>query len=458
MRSIREAIAEAQGAVRRALLHVLNAIARLARNRKRHMVQVSRAYVMRGAGVGLHTATAALRLACRALTCLRTSSGYLTTTPEAIAACIRIVDEVGAPCPEVHRDDWTDPQGERVVISLQPGRVRGVARCPCGEHANGDRTPSLATDRETGLCTCMLTGAVYRLLDSQGTAVQVRAPWARSSRQDRGDRPAVQRGDHNTYGQGVAGPAPWPWERPAWWVGPRGPWGRHTAINLRHAPDTGEGPITKRTSAPSTDAGPHAFTLAMIAADRCFGSAREEDRARICEAIGIRGIDRLETLERQVLDAERTVWGGGHDGQASYPKIPAYRSVGTDTILIDIDGQDEHSTDPDPKRCERVRAALEGEPLTLVTITATSNTGTQVACRLPGWCPDPARLYADPRVLAMLERVGAKVRDALAYGGHVDPTVWGPGRYARRPGWRTDKQGRAVRARLWWDELRGDAA
>lgn len=474
LNALRDLLAETSGALRHAILHTLNSIARLALNRKRSMVQVARAYVMRGAGVGVHTATKALDLVCRALSCVRTAHGYLTTTYEAIAACIRLVDEVGAPCPEVHRDDWGDPQGKRVVIPLPNanGKDRGVTHCPCGEHSNGDAHPSMVYDKIRRLCTCLVSRAVYRLLDAVGTAVQVRAPYANEDRAGGADhRPDSDR-DHNTYGQGggsAPGPGwlppdePWPWERPAWWVGPWSPWGQHEAINLRHRPTDPGSPATtlaRRTSALSSafcDADPHAFTRAMIAADRCFGSAREEDLARTCEAYGLPYVDRLESLEAKVLDADATVWGGGHDGRPMYPKIPAYRPVGTDMLLIDIDDQIEHSTDPDPERCKQVREALEGEPVALVTITATSTTGTQVVLRVPGWCPDPARLYADPRVRAMLERIGAKVRDALGYGGIVDPAVWAPGRCARRPGWRTDKQGRAVRARLWWDELRGDA-
>ncbi len=80
-------IGEAKGKQRDARLHVLNAVLHLAKTRSSDWVQVSVAYVMRGADVSEHTARSALDAVAKALKCTRTNMGFLTTTKTARLAC-----------------------------------------------------------------------------------------------------------------------------------------------------------------------------------------------------------------------------------------------------------------------------------------------------------------------------------------------------------------------------------
>lgn len=420
--SISRAARGAGPAVRRALLHATNAVARLARNvNEKGWVQVSSRYVEEGVACSRGTAREALRLLASALLCKRTERGFLTVVPEARAACLRAVDRLGAPRPEVHRDDWTGD-----VVEIETPRERGKARCPCGHHRNGDRSPSLAYDLRTGLATCQVSRAIYRRRDDESW-VEVRKPFAVQE-----EARSLSEVDPNQYPEGseVDG---YPWSR-------RTGWGSLLTGTLR--------PGDLRRYEARRGRRSRSVEEVLVASERRYGGPSEEDKARTCALADSYRPERLVSLDRWILDYDRTTWRERQDG-TWFPTHRVYRNVGTDLVAFDLDGLDARPTDLDEEAIERILAEFDDEVLSPVSIVATSETGLQVLARTPGWCPDSSRLYLDLRVQRMLRRIGDRLVEVLGRRGEVDRSSWAPGRYVRRPGWRV-KAGRAVRARLWW--------
>lgn len=425
--------AKASGvATRRAVLHVVNSVARLAKTRDENgWPQVSVAYVVEGCGVGAGTARAALNAVCAALDCRRTRRGFLTVTPEARAACMRLTQRVDVPRPDVHRDTW----GGRVV-TLDTPHARGVTSCPCGHHTHGDRNPSLAYDLERGFATCQKTRAVYRL-QPDGAWVEVRAPWS-----DRGPRPDESGTVDNTCPMGAPGQgqgASYPVHTG------RNAWGRHLSASLTH-----EG---LRRAEAGTRAKPREIADVMRWSDRQYGGEAEHEKAIVCAASGVTRPDRLVSLDRWILDADATIWGGS-DERGWFPRVPRWRSVGTNLVAFDLDGLDDAPTDVDEAAVRRIRRAMSASPFELVSIVATSRTGVQVIARLAGWAPDTTALHRHLPTRRALMATGDRLLRALRRGGFVDRSSWAPGRYVRRPGWRV-KNGEPVRARLWWAATTG---
>jgi len=419
--SMARAVREAGPVVEGALLHVANSIGRLAKTRtERGWPQVSIRYVVEGVGCSRSTARRALSAVSSALLCKRTAKGYLTVVPEAVAACIRLVDRLGAPRPLVHREDWT---GE--VVEIETPRKRGKTRCPCGHHRRGDEAPSLAYDLRTGLATCQVSRAVYRRDDS-GAWSQVRAPFSVREL----PRPIARR-DTNRYPEGE--PADLPWVE-------RLGWGSLLSATLH--------PGDLRRYEARTGREARSIVEVLRGSARRWCGASEEDKARTCALLGSYRPERLVSLDRSILDYDRTTWRERRDG-SWFPTRRVWRRVGTDLVAFDLDALDAAPTDLDESAVERVLGVFDGEMLSPVSIVATSETGMQILARLPGWCPDVERLYLDLRVRRLLRRIGESLLDAVGRAGEVDPSAWHPGRFVRRPGWRV-KQGRAVCARLWW--------
>lgn len=180
------------------------------------------------------------------------------------------------------------------------------------------------------------------------------------------------------------------------------------------------------------------------------GGRAEEERAHVCAAAGIDIPARLVSLDRWILDADASRWLERRDG-SWFPAHRVYRPTGTDLVVFDLDGLDARDTTPDPDAVTSILRTFAGSELAPVSIVATSTTGLQVVARIPGWCAEPERLHHDLRVRLLLARIGSRLVEAVGRGGLCDRSGWAPGRYVRRPGWRT-KDGRAVRARLWWAE------
>lgn len=418
-RTLTAAIECATPAVRRAALHTANAIARLAKIRRGAWTQVSAMYVMQGAGVSRPTARQALGLVCGALLCSRTAEGMLTTTLEARAACVQVVDQLGAPMPEVHRDDLTAPSGE--VVWIDTPSPRGRTRCPCGEHAKGDEHPSLAYDLRTGLATCQVTRTVYQRTGTGWVMVRKRNGIA-------GEHGAILGTSPNQYqgGESRGGSLPRPDA-----LG----WGGHL-LGLLHHDGLHRSEAEHHRDLPSI----------MRAAER--QGDRAEEVARYRAIAGLPVPDRLVSLDRHALDRDATCWRETRDGRW-YPARPAWRQTATELVCFDLDGlRDADPRAVDPAIVSRVRAVLEDAGVEAETIVATSRTGVQVVARLPGWY-SPDRLHHDLRSRRWLRSVGAAVLAAVARDGWVDPSSWAPGRMIRRPGWRV-KGGEAVRATLWW--------
>lgn len=420
--SLSHEVRKAGPAMERAMLHVINSIGRLAKTRSaRGWPQVSVSYVVEGADVGHKTARTALQVLCRALLCTRTRRGFLTVSPEGRAACLRATDRLGAPMPAVHREDWSGRTVEIVTL-----KKRGVTHCPCGEHANGDKHPSLAYDMSRGLATCQKTRAVFRLTDNQW--MEVRKPYA-----DCALPPGSFLGGDNTYPQGGATPQPW---------SPRPAWGRHLTGTLH--------PGDLRRNEAGTRGRARSLSSIMKWSDSYYGGVTEGDKAHTCAALGSTRPERLVSLDRWILDRDATRWQKRSNG-TSFPAHKVYKSTGTELVVFDLDGLSPAGTAPDLDAVDRIRRALTGSDFTPVSVVATSRTGVQVVARVPGWCPDTSRLHLHLGVRRSLVTSASALLAALGRGGAVDRACWSAGRYIRRPGWRV-KAGEAVRARLWWSE------
>lgn len=398
-----------------------------------------------------------------------------------------MVERIGAPEPAITRDLWART-GEVVQIEIPAGMTRGKVRCPCGGHNNGDRNPSGLFDDALGRVTCMVSGAVYaRLVDGSGWVLARPPRGERLERRLDDVRPAeptspghadeAREGDprvyirpiHETHGDTCAPrqvpDALRPDRRDAPWIMGRAPWGRLITSTLRRDPDPHDADrvVTRRSDSPSgrivrgPDGKPQhewrSLAAIMRHADGRYGGPVAEETAYVRAACERHAPDRLVSTERYVLDAEASTWAERADG-SRYIARPVYRSVGTDLVVLDIDGLAPGDTAPDPEAAERILAACRAAGWRVVSIVATSREGLQIVLRLPGWCPRPELIYRDLGVRRALMDAGQRVIAALGRGGHVDTAAWAANRRIRRPGWRT-KNGQAVRARLWWDCERG---
>lgn len=431
------------GALGRALRHVVWALGWRAR-RELHRIQVSIRYVAAGAGVSTATAATACRRIADVLCASRDRGAWWTLAPESVAACWDLADEIAwaMDAPDVGSvADHVEPCG---VVDLPP-HVRGKASCPCGGHAHGDAHPSLVFDRVTGIGTCLTTGSVI-VIGSMGEARIVRRGWSGLVTDSR--VPTANVYDLTKYTQGPPVPAP----RPS----PTAP-GRILTAS-RTARRRGPFVVTGlRRSARPRGEGDLAATLR--GSDRAFGGpatqAKAEAAAVAVQAFGPQEAplllpDRFWSIDRWAVDwIERE----GRHGRFTVPDVTTARNVGSATSLLDLDGLDAASTDPDPDVSARIRRAVRrasGGRLRVEAIVATSRTGLQVAVTWDRFWADTRSLYRDPGCLRTLEAAAAASLDVLGRGGKVDRASWAPGRYGRRPGWRVGRDGHAVRARLWW--------
>lgn len=134
-----------------------------------------------------------------------------------------------------------------------------------------------------------------------------------------------------------------------------------------------------------------------------------------------------------------------------------WKDAGVANVLVDLDGLNLGSDATAREWAARVLAVVKRDRRCSgrATVVRTSAGGAQVvveltrpiAGRLPAeaWfaADGPRRWYADlgERLLAAAWSLGAE-------GGEIDWSAFGPGRLARRPGWRVTRTGEAYRAQL----------
>lgn len=401
--------------LRRAFAHVVNAAGGLAAHREeRGWVQVSISYVTDGAGVTRDTARHALQIFQKIVMCRRTSRGYLTTTREAVRASWKA--SVCLDVPEPLRGSCI-PQEASLVIT--GSKLRGLTRCPCGEHNNGDRDPSLAYDLKTGLATCQVSRAVFKKAD-QGTWFMVRAPWGKPTKNQ-----AIERTPNKIPPGGEK------------------PWRRHAYTPGRGLCSTRTGGLVRMSDTASE------FTASMKWAASHYGGQAEEERARVAAACHSTRPDRWICMDRVYLDHDATQWGQRASGQW-FPKRAVYKSAGTDLVLLDLDGLAPRGTELEPEALRNILGIIrEANDLEPVSVTTTSGCGLQIVCRIPEWAESSEDLHRYLPLRRTLQTTGERILAALGRGGTVDRSAWARMRNARRPGWRV-KGGEAVLARLWW--------
>lgn len=134
-----------------------------------------------------------------------------------------------------------------------------------------------------------------------------------------------------------------------------------------------------------------------------------------------------------------------------------WRDVGVENVLVDLDGlrlgSDETAREWAARVLEIVRRDRRCSGR--ATVVRTSDGGAQVVIELArpiaGRQPGEAWFAADgPRAwyATLGERLLAAAWSLGAEGGEIDWSAFGPGRLARRPGWRVTRDGTTYRARL----------
>lgn len=420
--TIRHAIATAPSRLGAALTHAAWAVGYRARRCPRGWPQVAVRYLEIGAGVCSETARRALDLVSRVVGCVRTRTGHLTATPEAVAACWDVTTELveaGAlPRPACHRAPH--PAGPTVDLGLPPehGAASRAYQCPCPGHANGDSRPSLVYGRIRDVAKCLTTGRVWRR-DPDG--------W----RETRLDTTTIQ--DQTQYRRGVS-------TRGADYVpgSLRGARGAPLSVRLtedgmrRSAVKSVLGTVRWWDRAASWDRS----RLAVEVARQALRLGDEEGARRVLP-------DRLVTLDRYEVSAWRELPSG-----RVIPVPGAWDRVGSRLSVIDVDGLSPGAVDG--ASLARVVAEVGSGHLEPLSVVETSSEGVQVLVRWRWWWPDwSPGVWSSRWHVDLLRRCADGVVARLGRGGWVDEAVWRVGSTARLPGWRV-RHGQVVRARLRW--------
>lgn len=451
-RSLRHTVREMGSAKKVAALHAINAICRLAKNRRGSWAQVSVLYLKQGVGCGFNLAREILNTVSRTLMCSRTNAGYLTTIPEAVAACLLLIDEEGAPEPLISSDNaehYSEMPGD--IYSINVSDERGSTRCPCPDHHRGDIKPSLLYDCSKNRATCMVSGRVFRKVE-KGKWLVIRGTW---------------QGVDNYRPPGATPfeavePLPLPQTPTRTRTASVAPWIDHKGLPLWSSRD----PIGTRPNAVidryfwkdaevrsscrlSLSYTPLARRLKWC--NSRYGGPKSRQRAEMAAG----ALWEVPDLLMSVCRRKVTEWKEFTRKDGLIARVPSrWEVTGTDLVLLDLDGLDPRSTDLDEAVAEDILDLIRkhsGGALEPASITATSEEGLQILCRLPGICDDPKRLRRHLPFRSMLRNVGKLLIASLNRGGKLDECVWDPQRLCRRPGWRV-KNGLAVRAQLWWAE------
>lgn len=447
-------------AVGKAARHTIWALSWRAR-RDGAAIQVAVRYVANGTGLSLSTAAIACNRVADVLGATRDRNGFWTVPEEGLAACFDLTGILVDQMPEPKAGGSEGPPlpiGPELHVVIPP-HARGKTRCPCGEHRNDDAHASMAFDRRTGLGTCMTTRSVFRLNPEAGTAQMVRRGSSGTPLDLVGSPGAVVDRTKAYPGGGDRPASAPPAEAPQFLRGrvlrdasPSLPGlvlsgtltgvqrGRFVVTDLKKSVRWGEKRQIRRMHEGS---------------ERRYGGVKSMQAAEAA-AVAIAGIgpevgpmlwpERFWSLDRFHPQMGPEFSNGSR-------RVVGYENAGSCLSLLDLDGLDSAETDPDLKLAAKIRRAVRrasGGRLSVESIVATSRQGMQVAVRWDRFWWDSGDIYRDPARIRLLRRVAASVLRLLGRGGYADECAWAGNRYGRRAGWRVGKDGRAVRARLWW--------
>lgn len=401
-------IAELGGAARKAMIHAVWAIGMYAQ-REDGAPWVTYSYVARGADVSERAARRGLREACRVLGASRDRRGVVHLKPEALAAAFDVAHQVVAEG-GMHEPAVSVPTtGPAFQLDPVAGEL-GRCRCPCGNHAHDDESPSGLFDLARRRLTCLATGAVLLLSQAGAGWVAQRIDYENSPDE------AVSRAISNGYPSARAG-----------------------ARGLTQAGLPGSGPTIARG----------------VRVGELHGSGSSSWRRD--RWVDLDWVSYLRQCEDQDPDQawKRAAWSGYPDQLIALetPK-PGGGSVGTSRVLFDFDDLGWRPVDW-RELAPRIEAVVRGSPLLehALSVVTTSAHGVQVVAELVEHRWDSRSFFRDQEVRAELERIAGELLEVLDRGGRADPSAWSPGRFGRLPGYRL-RDGLVERATLvaaLWD-------
>lgn len=381
----------------------------------------------------------------------------------------RVVLAEGWTAPEPPGLDWDRALATQAPrcwpVARGPGQAGRTtkARCPCGDHGDEDRHPSLvlwaSTDRDGG-CRCMVTGRLGRWRREQDHLVVAFRDDGSAPADCGGDTP-VSTALHTIEPPGatavVSGPV-------GGMVSSRqslGLWGvrgvdrNDEPVHLGHVGGRLEGDLEGSTWLHTTDvlsAGP-LRSLAWSERQSAGPRARERALDAAWWGQGLPGAAVLATPLLSVSVLRATAWreiprrGGGWIERPTSWEPVAQRWVLVDLDDLGLAGADVDQVAEAVARVARRDVELSGR----LAVVQTGPAGLQLWAELREVRHTPARWFARPEVRAWYLGLGARclraARRAGAAGGLVDGSSCAAGRWGRRPGWRL-VEGRPFRARL----------